>query len=141
MLCLTCCSCSVQLALVAVVSHCAVTALCITLSSQWRDTLLTLSLCVHVAVTASSEKGTGKGSAALESEGARRARLLRLRSTLQNVAWLGKFAATVSHLRPTAPVTGTTLMERRGLLQVLELESMLLCFSCSAALFALLYEQ
>jgi hypothetical protein len=68
-----------------------------------------------------SEKGSKSSAvAAVESEGARRARLLRLRSTLQNVAWLGKFAATVSHLRPAAPVTGTTLMEQRGLLQVLE---------------------
>ncbi|CAM9103081.1 unnamed protein product, partial [Discosporangium mesarthrocarpum] len=52
-------------------------------------------------------------------DGGHTAKMIRLRHTLSNIAWIGKYSATVSHLHPRAPITGTTLAERSGLVKVI----------------------
>ena len=44
------------------------------------------------------------------------AALMKLRNTIFNSRWVKQYAASVAHLHPKGPVTGTTLAERRGLL-------------------------
>ncbi|CAM9534046.1 unnamed protein product, partial [Chrysoparadoxa australica] len=53
------------------------------------------------------------------TDGGDGAKMMRLRNTLRNLAWLNKYHSEVQHLQPRAPITGTTLGERCGLVEIL----------------------
>ena len=47
------------------------------------------------------------------------AAMLRLRNTIQNMRWVRQYTHSVTHLHPKGPVTGTSLAERRKVVQYL----------------------
>ena len=57
------------------------------------------------------------GKLNIKEGGSHAAAMLKLRNTIFNSRWVRQYASSVAHLHPKGPITGTSLPERRGLVQ------------------------